>query len=694
MHRLENASQCNDIGFPDCDNSTCYNSNFTNCVENECFSSHVICTSHCDDKHKCSGIFQCNDNGLILFSQFCDGIVDCADGSDEIENQPGFKCNKCVLPQNNLYDNIAHCEDSSDLCLRNSSVCFQCYDKRLLISSEQVCNGVRDCYDLSDECLCEKYFDTEECVDILDTKMFQCFDNTNITKWHNPLNMSHNISGLSTNPFVKCNTKYNSSIYAVVCDGRPECKNYEDECKCRNSLEICNDFCHDLYPMGDRYCDGVEDPAWKIINDSACPQGFDEMFCPKRFKCGAHGKVSIDVLQVCDGTAHCDDGSDEKDCPGAPRFQSVFSSDSEMIAAPAIKAAFWIVGLVVISGNSYVIITTIIYLKNKKIIDSTAFQRIIILNISIADYIMGIYLLTIASYSAFFSGNYGEVDREWRSSLKCSLVGSLVTVSSQSSVFLMVVLTAFRLKNVTNAFGSLTASMRPWIFGLVASWLFAFFLSLIPMLNITSPYFIGSFSISSLFHNGTWKAAKLPQFACRFAALSNMRIPILENKFQSLLGFVKNSLHNNTYVAFFGYYSQTSICMPRFYVAYKESSWEYAIFIITLNFLCFCFIAISYIVIFGHSTQSSINTHKCLHKSSNKHAAKMQKRIARIIATDFCCWIPICVMAYVRLAVKFSDIVYQISAVLLLPINSALNPFLFTSLPDKLISMCLQKYKK
>ena len=120
-----------------------------------------------------------------------------------------------------------------------------------------------------------------------------------------------------------------------------------------------------------------------------------------------------------------------------------------------------------------------------------------------------------------------------------------------------------------------------------------------------------------------------------------MRIPILENKFQSLLGFVKNSLHSNTSVAFFGYYSQTSICMPRFYVAYKESSWEYTIFIITLNFSCFCFIAISYIAIFGRSTQSSINMHKCQHKSSNKQAAKMQKRIARIIATDFCCWIPI-----------------------------------------------------
>ena len=63
----------------------------------------------------------------------------------------------------------------------------------------------------------------------------------------------------------------------------------------------------------------------------------------------------------------------------------------------------------------------------------------------------------------------------------------------------------------------------------------------------------------------------------------------------------------------------------------------------------------------------------------------MQKRIARIIFTDFACWIPICVMAYIRLSGIFLEpIVYQISAVLLLPINSALNPILYSSLEDKI----------
>jgi len=70
FHRLNNVSECNDIGFPECDSTACYHTNISTCTVNECSPSNVICMSFCDDKEKCNGVFQCRDNNYILFSQF------------------------------------------------------------------------------------------------------------------------------------------------------------------------------------------------------------------------------------------------------------------------------------------------------------------------------------------------------------------------------------------------------------------------------------------------------------------------------------------------------------------------------------------------------------------------------------------------------------------------------------------------
>ena len=685
-HRLHNVSECNDIGFPGCDHSSCYRSNFSACVDDNCYESHVLCTSYCD-QDLCRGVFQCSDNRTIFLSQFCDGIVDCFDGSDEFTNQPGFKCDECVLPQNNLYDDVAHCDNNADLIKQ----LFECFDNRLLISPQQVCDGVGDCYDMSDECLCDTYFNTEMCTNMFENKNLKCFDNENRKLWRSFLNDTASaFTRESKSGFVECAAKFNRSSLVITCDGRPECRDFTDECQCSNPPRFCDDSCHSYFPMGDRYCDGIEDPVWQYINSSDCPRGFDELFCPKRFKCNATGKVSIDVLQVCDGKRDCNDNSDESACSSATNISRIFSSDTEMIANLAIKSAFWIIGTLVMVGNSYVIITTIAFLKTKQTLDDS-FQRFIVLNISIADFIMGIYLITIASFDAAFSGYYGKVDGEWRSSLKCSVIGSLAVISSETSCFLMVVLTAFRQKNITKTIESLNASLRSWKICIIAAWLFSFFLSIVPMLPKTSDYFLHSFSYSSSFQNDIWYKTTLVQFACRLSALSNTTIEFAGNRFQSVKTFVVRSFANNASVKFFGYYGETSICLPRFYVAYGESSWEFTLAIITVNLLSVVFIAVSYLIIYKHSTESSA---KLGTNRSNNQTNRLQKRIARIIATDFCCWIPICVMAYVRLGVEFSDIAYQISAVLLLPINSAMNPILFSSLLDKLIDSCCNTYQR
>ena len=317
------------------------------------------------------------------------------------------------------------------------------------------------------------------------------------------------------------------------------------------------------------------------------------------------------------------------------------------------------------------------------------FQLIVILNTSIADFIIGVYLLTIASYSAVYSGIYGLVDHEWRSSLSCSFVGSLAVFCSETTCFFMVILTAFRLRNVCNAYNpsmQMNLSLLLLKLSVGTAWLMSFFLSIIRYFSVTSQYFVHSISFSSVFHRErTWNVPTLKQFMCRYGLLSNSTLPNNENHLESIDMFLRSRFPEGGTIRSFGYYGETSVCMPSIYAGPGESSWQHTLFLITLNFLSFLFIAIGYIFLYKYASSSSA---KAQNKLSDKLAAKMQKRIARIIATDFCCWIPICIMTYVRISgATYSVLVYQISAVLLLPINSAVNPFLFSSLPEKFIDL-------
>ena len=65
----------------------------------------------------------------------------------------------------------------------------------------------------------------------------------------------------------------------------------------------------------------------------------------------------------------------------------------------------------------------------------------------------------------------------------------------------------------------------------------------------------------------------------------------------------------------------------------------------------------------------------------------MQRKIYRLVATDFCCWVPISIMAFVNFSgIPVSETAYVISAIVLLPINSALNPILYSDVLDKILS--------
>jgi len=64
----------------------------------------------------------------------------------------------------------------------------------------------------------------------------------------------------------------------------------------------------------------------------------------------------------------------------------------------------------------------------------------------------------------------------------------------------------------------------------------------------------------------------------------------------------------NEIKAEFGFYSQTSVCMPRFCASTTESAWEYSTFLISLNFMLFIYMVIVYVVVHKKATGTKFST--------------------------------------------------------------------------------------
>uniref|UniRef100_H2Z787 G-protein coupled receptors family 1 profile domain-containing protein n=1 Tax=Ciona savignyi TaxID=51511 RepID=H2Z787_CIOSA len=386
----------------------------------------------------------------------CNGMIDCADGSDE---------------KNCVHDYECDCNKNNKTCPDGALGFYNRHSK---------CNEVNDCGDWSDEvnCTCGEGY-------------FEC-------------------GGIGA---------YNRERYVRKCDGIPECWNREDECvDCSVKSHFCEDdiICHhDLLLNSMKYCDGKEKReglgkfSWK------CKHGFDEINCTNRFYCRSGSLISISRNYLCDGDNNCDDQTDElksickhrrfycvngtphsvgvskvengikdcsdgsDECPANSNKSSIFSSPYEMIANPFLRGIIWLMGLVAMLGNSVVFVTAVIEFKNSTSGTAVA-NHLFILNLSFSDFLMSVYLLSISIKGVMFSGSYCYHDLEWRSSGLCSFLGALVVISTEASALIMTVMTTFRLLTAWNPIGMNHVEWKQLCLPLIVVWIISVFLGTFP----------------------------------------------------------------------------------------------------------------------------------------------------------------------------------------------------------------------
>ena len=109
----------------------------------------------------------------------------------------------------------------------------------------------------------------------------------------------------------------------------------------------------------------------------------------------------------------------------------------------------------------------------------------------------------------------------------------------------------------------------------------------------------------------------------------------------------------------------------------SQSATYYSIILfIAVNFICFLLVAILYTFIFISAKKSFSQ----FGRQNVKREMRMALKMALIVFTDFLCWVPlviVCILAQFELITVHPE-VYAWTVAFILPINSAINPFLYT----------------
>nr|CAB3263489.1 prolow-density lipoprotein receptor-related protein 1-like [Phallusia mammillata] len=640
-----------------------------------------------------------NTNIRIRKSQVCDGVFDCPDLSDE-----------CFC-----YDVIASPTCSHSCFARQTSKCMcQVGEVPCLIHNGTTvdqnahcipvsgfCNGVVDCPNGADEMYCDS---NQQCDDT-------CLKDVSET-----MTCQKSTAG---NPYAP--------VIAKKCDGRPECSTMEDECEsCQNPPEYCNKRSGDgfftcaessILP-GLLVCDGIAQCAAKddeilgCIGRMECGNGSvysveesqwcdfvvdcefwqDEMNCSKtHFYCETGEPVFVQRRQMYDGKDDCADGSDE--CPPSFDNDAVFSSRYYLIKNHFLKVMVWIMGLLAIGGNLSVMVQSTRVLSNtkrRKLTKVAIIYNCLVLNLSLADFLMGIYLIALGIKDALSTGSYCKEDHSWRSGTTCASLGVLAVLSSEVSLTTLAILSTYRAYCVVRPVQSRGLNVCTTVFLAACTWIFASILAFIPFASPLQDYFISQVWVS---HNPYFSSDMInkSEFNEFFHKLQNyINLTDVPNKCQVDNGdsvswsCAPSSLaefdQNYSVLGYYGYYSTHATCLPKIFTTREDVAWEFSIALTTLNFVFCLYIVLAYCVI---CRPRQINKSSF----SSQSTRNMQKKIAILVASDCACWLPICTIVFLWFAqVPISSIVYAITAVILLPINSALNPLFYSNAIHNLFS--------
>ena len=321
--------------------------------------------------------------------------------------------------------------------------------------------------------------------------------------------------------------------------------------------------------------------------------------------------------------------------------QSEFLSCGRMLPYNVIRCGIWVVSILAVFGNIFSLVA-----RCKHWYKTNRVQFLIIANLSISDFLMGVYLIFLLSADLYYAEYFPSHSELWRNSTLCKIAGSLSVLSSEASVFFITLISLDRFLCVKYPRNRYLSTKTSTCIIISTIWLLAF------VISITTLILTG---VNSNFYSVSEICVGLP--------ISRDPLTVIN----------QTSIRIGT-----GRYDHAYVIKPDPIYTGNEVSMYFSIAIFTgLNLACFLIVGFCYTAILIFVRLSSKRAGQ---GAISNNEIRMAKKLFLLVLTDFCCWVPIGVLSILVQAgaVEVDARAYAWIATFVLPINSALNPFLYT----------------
>ena len=616
----------------------------------------------------------------------------------EILDEPWF----CDIETYNYCDGLADCLSDECDCKNSTTDIFYCPNHSGCITFPQLCDGVSDCPDGSDECLCEGFVQT----DCLKINSSICVAQDTYCRWFKNAIPSVNLTCITEyKEGISC-TDINEAVKSPIqlCVDKHFWTLYENRTM---FLEFCKANCSDIPNY-------VKEQWFKFCDKIRFRKDISTSFSVE-FLCGReHGTAyyeSCDIENLCDGTAECSNGADEMECPG--RFYCNLNSTDKMEwitddklcdgvkdcsngrdeCDPSCKSSEKLIGsnilqvVTLLTGIFMIVMNTTVGIKCFKSSPTTSagkVDRFLCLQVLFFDWTMGLYNcgIVVATFILQSKGSYCPQDESWRSSSYCQILGTIFSIASHGS------LSAIALMSVVRCINCVRMHNRTKLRTVITTSTIFITINVLNALIPLLPFAVvqDTFRTEAFFKNSV-ENPLITSNLVNITRLNKMH-KIYFSYETDIYTTIKNLNNITTKSTIFdieeiGYYGNSPLCVHNVFKE-QQSYLIYKLLYLTVLSLLLMIVTLTYIVIVRKQLLSRREVGDIGGGMNRQNTAtpSLAVKVSLMIGSQLASW-----LTFIGTAVYFqivtdvpSSQLFEVIALVVLPINSVLNPIFYSEL--------------